>query len=255
MSLSVTLDDVRRHFGGIAAVDGVSLDVASGSIAGLIGPNGAGKTTVFNLISRVLDPDAGRVAIGDVDVTTRSMLDCAALGVGRTFQTPRGFRSLTVAENVAIAFRSRGEGLFGALLHRRRDDTRERAEALLERVGLAALRDAPYPSLSGGQRRMVEVARQLARRPGLLLLDEPTAGMDVEHQEILRTLLFDLQRDGMTVVLVEHNLRFLLSTAEVVHVMTGGHLIASGTADEISVDERVIAAYLGKGAGRATTGT
>lgn len=255
MSLPVTLDGVSRHFGGIRAVEDVSMDVAAGSITGLIGPNGAGKTTVFNLVSRVLDPTAGRVLIDGNDVTGTPMVACAALGVARTFQTPRGFGSLTVAENVEVAYASRGEGVLGALLLRRRREQRDRAEAVLERVGLAGLRDTAYLALSGGQRRMVEIARQIAREPRLLLLDEPTAGLDVEHQETLRSLLLSLREQGMTVLLVEHNLRFLLRTVEMVHVMTAGRLVTSGTPDRISADERVIAAYLGRGAGHAATGT
>lgn len=255
MSFSVTLDAVSRYFGGVKAVDEVSFEVEPGSITGLIGPNGAGKTTVFNLISRVLEPTAGRVLIDGTDVRGKSMLACAAMGVARTFQTPRGFPSLSVAENVEVAYRDRRESLLGALLLRRGNETRKQAEAALDQVGLAELCDVPYPALSGGQRRMVEIARQVGREPKLLLLDEPTAGLDVDHQEILHSLLGTLRGHGTTIVLVEHNLRFLLRAVDTVHVMNTGRLIASGTPDEIARDEQVVAAYLGKGTGHAAAGT
>lgn len=255
MSLTVTLDAASKHFGGIKAVEDVSMEITAGSITGLIGPNGAGKTTVFNLISRVLDPTAGRVLIDGKDVTGTSMVGCAAMGVARTFQTPRGFASLTVSENVEVAYPDRREGLLAALLRPRGHSTRDAAAAVLERVGLADMRDTAYAGMSGGQRRMLEVARQIAGEPKLLLLDEPTAGLDVAYQDRLRDLLLELREEGMTILLVEHNLRFLMQTVDVVHVMTAGQLIASGTPQQISTDERVIAAYLGKGAGHAATGT
>lgn len=246
MSLEVSIQNVSVNFGGVKAVRAVSLDVQPGTITGLIGPNGAGKTTLFNLTTQVLKPTSGRVVIGGVDTTLLSMAECSALGVARTFQTARGFPTLDVRGNVEVMYPDPRDGLFGALFRRRSLRSVTLAEQVLDRVGLLSLGKCAYGQLSGGEQRMLEIARQIASDPKLLLLDEPTAGLDINHQRLLRDLLLSLRDQGMTIFLVEHNLGFLMQTVERVHVMALGELIASGTPEEISADAQVISAYLGR---------
>lgn len=247
MSLPISVQGVSRNFGGIRAVEDVSFDVSPGSIAGLIGPNGAGKTTMFNLITGVLPPSTGTITIGHQDIAREGVAGCARLGVARTFQTPRCFPSLTVSQNVEVMFASPRDGLLGAFFRRGGNRPhRDAAYAVLKRVGLAKLAENSTGLLSGGELRMLEIARQLAREPELLMLDEPTAGLDRAYQDQLSQILEEQVAGGSTVLLVEHNLRFLFENVQHVHVMSGGRLIASGDPASISADESVINAYLGR---------
>lgn len=249
----LTLDRVTKRFGGLKAVggdDGLSLDVAEGHLLGLIGPNGAGKSTTFNLISGVLKPDTGSIRLAGEPLPATKPDRIAAMGIARAFQHPRAFPSLTVRENVMIAPDNPGEHIWMALSGRwRAADAalRDEAAALLATVGLADRVDAPVSTLSGGELRMLEVARQLMRHPKLLLLDEPTAGVDPKLQKRLVALLTDLKAQGTTLIVVEHNLHFLLGIADHVAVLVRGELLAEGPPDAIRRDERVIAAYLGDG--------
>lgn len=247
MSLPISVQGVSRHFGGVRAVDDVSFEVETGTIAGLIGPNGAGKTTMFNLVTGVLAPTSGRISIGNEDATGKGVAWCASQGVARTFQTPRCFSSLSVSQNVEVMYDSDRENAFGALFRRGSSrPNRDKAVAVLDRVGLSKLASSSTGRLSGGELRMLEIARQLARDPKLLMLDEPTAGLDRTYQDQLSQILADLVSQGTTVLLVEHNLRFLFDNVTHVHVMSGGQLIASGDPSAIAADEAVINAYLGR---------
>jgi ABC-type branched-subunit amino acid transport system ATPase component len=243
----VEVTDVARAFGGVAALDGVDLRVNRGDLVGLIGPNGAGKSTLFNAITGVLKPDRGRVVVDGVDVTGRPVHEVAAAGLARTFQTPRGFRSMTVLQNLTVVPATFREHLFGAFMPRRADEreARRRADEVLERIGLARLRDASYETLSVGQAHLLEIGRQLMREVKLLLLDEPTSGVVPSMQDDLADLLRGLNRDGVSIVVVEHNLGFVLPLVSRVHVMDFGRVIRSGPPDEIQRDPAVIAAYLG----------
>jgi len=243
----VDVTGVARSFGGVAALDGVDLRVDRGDLVGLIGPNGAGKSTLFNVITGVLTPDSGRVLVDGVDVTGRPVHEVAAAGLARTFQTPRGFRSMTVLQNLTVVPATFREHLFGAFLPRRADEreARRRADEVLGRIGLGHLRDVSYESLSVGQAHLLEIGRQLMRDVKLLLLDEPTSGVVPSMQDDLAELLRDLNRDGVSIVVVEHNLGFVLPLVSLVHVMDFGRMIRSGPPDEIQRDPAVIAAYLG----------
>lgn len=249
MSLRVEVESVSVRFGGVLAVDDVTLSVEPRTITGLMGPNGAGKTTLFNVITNLVEPTTGTVRI-DGNETVRTPMDkLARLGVARTFQAPRGFPSLTVRQNVEVMRDDPRDSLIGALFRSgRRGGGREQVDEILHKVGLEDVADQEYERLSGGQHRMLEIGRQLVHEPRLLLLDEPTAGLDLAHQEQLRKLLGTLNADGVTILLVEHNLSFLLGTAHHVHVMDRGSLIASASPADVRNDPAVIAAYLG-GAG------
>lgn len=246
MTWDIAIDNVSKHYGGVKAVDGVSFVVPAGTVAGLMGPNGAGKSTLFNVITRVVDPTAGSVRLGEHEVTDMTIREFSRLPIGRTFQTPRCFLSLSVLENVAGMLHDPRDTLFGALVRRSPREVRTTALDVLDRVGLSNRRSESAASLSGGERRMLEIARQLARAPRILLLDEPTAGLDGAHQATLRLLLESLTAEGVTILLVEHNVGFLMSAATNIYVMALGELLFDGTPSEVASHPAVIEAYFGK---------
>ena len=244
---------ISKRFSGLQAVggtNGLSFTVDRGSFVGLIGPNGAGKSTTFDLMSGVQTSDTGSVLFNGHDITRSSTDTIAEQGIGRTFQTPRAFESLTVLQNVVAGATSPGERLrwaFGRNWRSHETATVESAETILRRVGLHERAEARVGDLSGGELRMLEVARQLVRNPTLLLLDEPTAGVHPGLQERLAQMLQDLHRDGVTLVVVEHNLHFLLALADHILVLAEGELLAQGPPADIRADPVVISAYLGDG--------
>ena len=244
---------ISKRFSGLQAVggtNGLSFTVDRGSFVGLIGPNGAGKSTTFDLMSGVQTSDTGSVLFNGHDITRSSTDTIAEQGIGRTFQTPRAFESLTVLQNVVAGATSPGERLrwaFGRNWRSHETATVESAETILRRVGLHERAEARVGDLSGGELRMLEVARQLVRNPTLLLLDEPTAGVHPSLQERLAQMLQDLHRDGVTLVVVEHNLHFLLALADHILVLAEGELLAQGPPADIRADPVVISAYLGDG--------
>jgi len=245
---SVEIRDVEVVFGGLRALKGISFDALPGRITGLIGPNGAGKTTLFNVITSVVNPHRGRVRVGGKDITNTPAHKIARKGVARTFQTPRGFPSLSVVDNVLIGPGDPNERLIPSLLGKKFPKRlRERAIDILERVGLAARADDAYKNLSSGEARLLEVARHLIRQPQYLLLDEPTAGVAPELQHRLSSLLREIRDEGTTLVCVEHNMKFLRDLADFVVVLDLGEVISSGDADAVFADARVIEAYLGQG--------
>jgi ABC-type branched-subunit amino acid transport system ATPase component len=247
----LVVENLRKQFGGLKAVggdNGLSFSVREGSFVGLIGPNGAGKSTTFNLISGVLEPTAGRVTLAGTDLANVRSSDIASLGLGRTFQTPRAFMSLSVLDNVLVGAKSSGEELRSVLFGGWRSSEPalvEKAKAALARVGLEDRVAETVSNLSGGELRMLEVARQLIRDPKILLLDEPTAGVDPSLQGKLSKILVDLHKEGRTLIVVEHNLHFLFSIADQIIVLQQGELLSSGTPQEIKTDPKVVAAYLG----------
>lgn len=245
------VEGVIKNFGGFRAVggdQGLSFNVRRGGILGLIGPNGAGKSTTFNLVSGVLKPSQGRVVLEGQDLSSSKASDIAGLGLARTFQTPRAFPSLSVIENVMVGASHTNEGPLSAITgawRRSEGAVREQALEALDRVGLASRGDDDVANLSGGELRMLEVARQLIRRPKIFLLDEPTAGVDPTLQQKLASLLNALHEDGTTLIVVEHNLAFLLNLADSVVVLQNGALLAEGPPEDIRKNPDVVAAYLG----------
>ncbi len=246
---ALALAGVTRRFGGLVAASGIGFAVHPGEIVALIGPNGAGKTTVFNLISGALAPDEGRIQVFGADVAGLPARDVARRGVARTFQHVRLLAERSVLENIALGAHERGRaGLLAALLRLdRAEERRLLAEAAREaaRVGLSARLLEPAGSLPLGQQRIVEIARALAADPRLLLLDEPAAGLRLQEKAQLAVLLQGLRAEGMAVLLVEHDMDFVMNLADRVVVMDFGQTIAEGLPGAVQSDEAVLEAYLG----------
>lgn len=248
---TLRLDHVSKRFGGVEAIADLSMVFERGRITGLIGPNGAGKTTVINIVTGMVQPTSGQVLLGEVSLLKTSPHVIAQRGVARTFQTVRLMQDLTVLDNVMIGFQHKAKtGLlantFGlpAVWHER-SEFRTGAHALLDRFGLADLAERPAGALSYGHRRLVEVMRALAMSPDFLLLDEPAAGMnDVETLGFGR-LVRGLAEAGIGIVLIEHNMRFVMEFCELIYVVDSGRLIAQGAAEEVRSNPAVIRAYLG----------
>ncbi|MEU6441046.1 ABC transporter ATP-binding protein [Streptomyces sp. NPDC047046] len=241
---------VTMRFGGLTAVRDVSLTVNTGEIVGLIGPNGAGKTTFFNCLTGLYVPTEGRVAYKGTTLPPKPHLVTKA-GIARTFQNIRLFANMTVLENVLVGRHTRTrEGLFSALLRgpgfqRAEAASTARAMELLEFIGLAHKADHLSRNLPYGEQRKLEIARALASDPGLLLLDEPTAGMNPQETRATEELVFAIREQGTAVLVIEHDMRFIFNLSDRVAVLVQGQKLLEGTPDVVQADERVIAAYLG----------
>ncbi len=245
---------VTKEFGGLVAVNDVSLDIPRHSIVSMIGPNGAGKTTLFNMLTGLYHPDAGRIWLGDREITGKRPDIITSLGVARTFQNIRLFRGMTAVENVMVGRHVRMRaGVWGSVVRpprvrREEREVAERARELLAYVGINESNfDQLASNLSYGDQRRVEIARALASEPILLLLDEPTAGMNPQESERLTEFMRKLRDDlDLTILLIEHDMHVVMGVSERVTVLDYGEEIAEGSPDEVRADERVIEAYLGK---------
>ena len=250
----LSLERVERVFGGVRAVDGATFDVGAGEVHGLIGPNGAGKTTLLNLVSGVLRPTAGAIRLDGERIDGLAPDRIAARGVTRTFQNIRLFPALSAADNVIVGEHLRRHApLWRRMLFLRaaadeERSARARAEALLARVGLADRARERAASLSYGEQRRVEIARALGSEPRVLLLDEPTAGMNPAEVEAIGALIREVAQQGHSVLLVEHNVPLVMSVCDRVTVVSFGKVIARGRPAEVARDPAVITAYLGSDA-------
>ena len=248
------IEHVVKTFGALRAVDDVSLQVREATITGLIGPNGAGKTTLFNTIAGALRPDGGRIRLGGRRIDRLRPDQVFHCGLGRTFQIPRPLRSLTVLENLMLVPAAQsGERFWNTWMRRgriRHEEAihREKARELADFVGLSRLVGEPAGVLSGGQQKLLELARVLMVDPSIILLDEPAAGVNPVLLETLVERIVALHRRGVTFLLIEHNMDLVMQLCDPVVVMAQGRLVMEGSPQAVRADPRVIDAYLGEAA-------
>ncbi|RMG71568.1 MAG: ABC transporter ATP-binding protein [Nitrospirae bacterium] len=252
MDYILQAEGISKSFGGLEAVKDVSFRVPRGSIKALIGPNGAGKTTLFNIISGQIRPDKGEIIFGNTPLQGLPPHRIARAGIARTFQQINLFHGMTVLENVMVGLHNHTEtGFIAGMLNlpsSRRDNRFARQEALgvLERLGIAELANREATSLAYGQQRIVEIARALAQRPGLLLLDEPAAGLNIKETAELGRLITEIRNSGITVFIVEHDMSLVMKISDEIMVLSYGEKIAEGSPLEIQKNEEVVRVYLGE---------
>jgi ABC-type branched-subunit amino acid transport system ATPase component len=245
------VENVSKSFGGLAILRGIDLDVAAGRITAVIGPNGAGKSTLLNVVGGLLSTDNGRISLGNIDLTGLPPHQRARLGLVRTFQISRELGELTVLENVMLARQAQsGESIWQALLRMRTVREEElaaaiKAKRLLDSVGLWRLADAPARSLSGGQKKLLELCRALMLDPKIILLDEPAAGVSPPMRLEISKAIRQLCEEGLTFVIVEHDMDLVSSLCDHVYVIAEGKNLTCGSFADVVADDRVVRAYLG----------
>jgi branched-chain amino acid transport system ATP-binding protein len=249
MTALLDVRDLRKSFGGVAALRGASFAVAAGSVTALIGPNGAGKSTAFQCISGVIAPDGGHVLLDGRDITGQRPEAITEAGLVRSFQIPRAIQLLSVLENMLLYAQDQpGESMLAALLgtgRAREREATEQAMTTLQRLGLARLAGNRASALSGGQKKLLEIGRALMARPRMLLLDEPAAGVNPTLAAQIAEHLDALKQEGMTILLVEHRMDMIARLSDHVVVMAEGQVLTEGSFDTVAADPRVQSAYMG----------
>ena len=247
----ITVKNLSKHFGGIKAVDGVDLHIDRGSITGLVGPNGAGKTTMFNLIAGLYQPTEGEIILDGEDVTELTSHQLFHKGLLRTFQIAHEFPTLSVLENLMMVPADQlGENLMNTWLKRKQIREEEKAlqakaEEVVDFLSISHLKNERAGNLSGGQKKLLELGRSLMKNPDLLLLDEPLAGVNPKLAEDLLEKIKNLSDQGITILMVEHNIEAVMKISERVVVLAEGKVIAEGTPQTVRSNDKVIEAYLG----------
>jgi len=251
MMKTLALKSVSKQFGGVEAVKRLTMDVPSGKIVGLIGPNGAGKTTVINMIAGLLAVTDGRIVFGEDDITEMVPYKIAQKGIARTFQNVRLLKEMSVLDNIMVGFHRKLKGpIIAALLgfrgsYRQEGELRRQAESLLSEFGMRTYARHEASALPYGHQRLVEIMRALALGPEVLLLDEPVAGMTDTEAEELAIIFRKLRDQGLGILLIEHNMTFVMNLCDEIYVINHGELIAQGSPELIQRDSRVVEAYLG----------
>lgn len=251
MSAMLQVEGVSKHFGGLKPVDDCTLGVEQGSITALIGPNGSGKTTLFNVVTGFLKATKGRVLFEGHEITNLPPQRIANIGIARTFQVSSLFPALTVWENLLVAYpRQKGESLWTVFtsqgqIRKQESEQIERAYRITDRIGLAHKIEEKAANLSAPEARMLEIGRQLMFSPRLVMLDEPSSGVNPAMLDVIANMIIELNKEGITFFIIGHNLSFIMKLSHYIHVLQYCKLIASGAPQVVARDERVIKAYMG----------
>lgn len=242
---ALKVDNLSKHFGGVYALNNVTLHVDEGELVGLLGPNGSGKTTLFNCVAGFYKPDGGQVYLGEREITGWKMERICERGLYRTFQLPRVFPELTLLQNVLLSQPHWGESLLEVMFKRSSHSLVERAGELIDFVGLSHMINEPAGSLSGGQQKLLELAAALMKDPEVILLDEPTGGVNPTLINDIKKMLLDLNASGKTFFVIEHNMDVIMDIGQRLYVLDYGDIIAEGSPEEIRNNDRVLEAYFG----------
>ncbi len=241
------ITNLKKHFGGIKAVDKTSFDIKKNKITALIGPNGSGKTTIFNLISGILKADSGKIVFNKTNITNKQVNQISNLGISRLFQQSRLFDNLTVKENLLLAISNKDTKFWKNLIGYNFDkEDYKQVDNIAKLVGIEKFMEKQAGDLSFGQKRLVEIARAILKSHELLMLDEPVAGVNPRLRKDIMNLLKELKKQGETILLIEHDMNFTLGIADHVIVMDEGKVIAQGTPKQIKNNKQVLEAYLGE---------